>query len=191
MQDGIEVPPAKRLRQRDPALIAKARARVRRLLAYSAFRIPAPDREDLEQEILVQMWQLVSRPGFDDGPGFWKLLEVVSCRRAIDWRRAQRTTETVASDPSDPRPNPLGEVLDDERRHLARQTLEQLPRPCRELVRLHVVEQKSYAEIARLQGRKEGALRVQMFRCVQQARSILRFVRAQRRDSKDDRERSA
>lgn len=181
MRQIAEPPPAERLRQRDPAGIAQVRARVRRLLAHTSFRIPAADREDLEQEILVQLWQIVCRPGFDDGPGFWKLLEVVTCRRAIDWRRAVRPGGPMTTDPLDPRPNVLGELLNDERRRLARQALEQLAPPCQELVRLHVFEGKTYDEIARLQGRKPGALRVQMYRCVQHARSILRFLGARSR----------
>lgn len=127
------------------------------------------DREDLEQEIVVQLWRLVNRPGFDDGPGFWKLLEVITCRRVIDWRRAYRSSGLVEEETPDLRPGPLGSLLNTERWSLARKALEGLGLPCRELVTLHVAEQKSSATIGAVLGKREGALPIQMYRCVQRA----------------------
>ncbi len=145
------------------------------------------DRDDLEQEVVVQLWRLVNRRSFDDGPGFWKLLEVITCRRVIDWRRAHRSSKPVEEDTPDDRPGPLGFLLSTERRNLAHKALGKLGAPCRELVRLHVIQGKSYSVIGALQGKSEGALRIQMYRCVKRARALLRFLVAEASEGGDRR----
>jgi RNA polymerase sigma-70 factor (ECF subfamily) len=147
--------------------------RVSRILAYRAYSIPAEDRRDLVQEIVTQVWLAATRPGFDAARGFWGFVEVVSTRRCIDWMRARRSAEPVDPDHPETSPSPLDRLLSRERADRAQAALGRLPRACRELIYLHAGLGKSYGEIAFLLGKSEGALRVQMFRCLQHARQVL------------------
>ncbi len=150
------------------------RARVSRILAFRGYGISRQDRSDLEQRILVEVWQAVKRPGFH-ADRFWGFVEVVAARRCIDWQRAQRSETTLdgVPEPADPGAGPLAGLLASEKSALAREVLARLPTPCRELIRLHVVADRSYREISQILGRSEAALRVQMHRCIQRAQKLL------------------
>lgn len=163
------------LRDGDGAATEIVRRRVRRIVAFRGYSIPEQDRLELEQTILTQVWRAVSRRGFESAH-FWGLVEVVSSRRCIDWLRARRAETGLdpLTTPPDPLPDPLGVILLRERRELAQRVLSRLPESCRQLIELHVVLNKSYAEMEEILGKSSGALRVQMHRCVKRAHRILR-----------------
>lgn len=163
-----------RVRAGNAAATGEVRRRVRRILAFRGYRIPPEDRFDLEQIVLVQLWQAVRRAGFDTS-GFWGFVEVLASRRAIDWLRARKPDTGLEPEHhfADPARGPLRLALDREQAELARTVLERLPEGCRELIGLHVRSGRTYAEIAERLGRSEGALRVQMHRCIQRAQRIL------------------
>lgn len=158
----------------DPDAAAEIRARVRRIVAFRGFRIPREDRLDLEQTIMFQIWQAVGRSDFD-GTGFWGFVEIVASRRCIDWFRSRKGEVSLEPEleRADTRPGPLRRALSRERAELANAALARLPEPCRELIHLHAGLNKSYKEISGLLGREEGALRVQLHRCIQRANRIL------------------
>ncbi len=165
----------RRIRRGEPAATAEVRVRVRRILAFRGYGMSREDRFDLEQVVLLQVWQAVGRPDFAP-EGFWGFVEVLASRRAIDWWRVRRPEvdfeppATVA----DPSTGPLRAVLDREQSELAQAALERLSPECQELIRLHVGSRLSYGELAQRLGKSEGALRVQMHRCIQRASRILR-----------------
>ena len=163
-----------RFRDGEPAITGEIRARVERILAFRGWGIPPEDRLDLQQKIMTELWQAVLRPEFRSA-GFWGLVEVVSSRRCVDWRRARRDERSLddIEEPLTPGPDALGSFLKKERLQRARRILAQLPPPCRELIRLNAWEGKSYREIAETLGTSEGTLRVQMFRCIRRARRLL------------------
>ena len=121
---------------------------------------------------MTQVWQAVNRTGFDPTLGLWKFVEVVTARRAIDWLRARRQ-ETELPEEIEAPGGPEGDAMARERAQLAYGALAQLGKPCRDLIYLRIGMNRSYRELAQLLGRSEGALRVQMHRCVERARGIL------------------
>jgi RNA polymerase sigma factor (sigma-70 family) len=161
-------------RKGDRAATRQIRHRVHRILAFRGYGIAAQDRMDLEQRIMIELWQAVSRSGFE-AAGFWGFAEVVASRRCIDWHRARREATTLekVDEPCDPQMSPQGRVLEKERIELARAVLDQLPSGCRELIRLHASENKTYREIAEILGGSETALRVRLHRCIKRAQVIL------------------
>jgi RNA polymerase sigma-70 factor (ECF subfamily) len=148
---------------------------VRRILTFRRLGIPREERRDLEQVIVVQLWEAVRRQGFE-GAGFWGLVETVAARRSIDWLRARRDEVDADALPEQPDPHhgPLRRVLDRERAERLEAILARLSPDCRELLRLHFMEGKPYAEIAAETGKSQGALRVQLHRCVKRAGGLLR-----------------
>lgn len=155
----------------DARPVDQVRRRIRRILAYSGWGIPPEDQLDLEQNILWQLLQAVEKEDFNPG-GFWKFVEIVASRRCIDWRRAQRQNVALEdiNEPGDSAPTPLKATLRKEQLEQARAVLAELPAKCRELIRLHMAEGKTYREIAEILGETEGALRVRMHRCIERAR---------------------
>ena len=165
---------AQRFRDGDSTATERIRERVRRVVGFRGYGIPPEDRVDLVQAILLQVWQAVKRPDFDY-TGFWGFVEIVTSRRCIDWRRTRKVgtgLERVLTTP-DPGADPLGEALQREKAELAQAALARLPEDCRELIRLHAGRGKTYSEIAESLGKSEGALRVQMHRCIKRAHEIL------------------
>ena len=121
---------------------------------------------------MTQVWQAVNRTGFDPSLGFWKFIEVVTARRAIDWLRARRQEAELPDEIVAPG-GPEQSAVARQRAQLAYGALAQLGKPCRDLIYLRIGMDRSYRELAQLLGRSEGALRVQMHRCVERARGIL------------------
>jgi RNA polymerase sigma factor (sigma-70 family) len=161
------------MRLGEAAAVDHVRVRVRRILAFKRLRIPAQDRDDLEQEIMTEVWRAINRPGFDFTAGFWGFVEVVTSRRCIDWLRSRKVGLPLSENLLDRGRNPLQKTLDNERANLADRLLSALEPDCRELIVLRLREGRSYSMIARDLGKKEGALRVQMYRCIRSAQQLL------------------
>lgn len=186
-----KVPLVKALRSGSAEAVAEVRERIRRIVRFRGYRIPRDEQKELEQEIVVQVWQAVNRSSFDPHAGFWGFVEVVTARRCIDWLRRQRPESALEADFSstpDGRPGPLGTTLDHERTQLAYAALAQLGKACRDLIYLHVGMGRSYKEIGTLLGKSEGALRVQMYRCVREARRIVEQLASPRPVKLDEKE---
>lgn len=157
----------------DPAADRLVRDWAQRFLAAPRLGLPPEVRRDLEQEVMVELWRAVRRPGFDAERELGGFVRVLCARRAIDWWRARRNESELQESVPDPRRGPLENLLESERRDRARIAFAALAESCRELVQRLVVDELSYREIAVLTGRNEGALRVQLHRCVEQARRKL------------------
>ena len=164
---------ARQLRRGDPQAVLEVRQRVSKILAHGSLAIPLQERDDLEQEITMQVWQAVNRPQFDFFSGFWGFVEVVASRRCIDWLRSRRTTLEIPDAMTSNRPGPLGATLRAERRGRVEEVLAQLAPSCRDLILARLRDELSYEAIARKTGKTKGALRVQLYRCIQRARTLL------------------
>jgi RNA polymerase sigma factor (sigma-70 family) len=168
---------ARRLQRGDPAAVREVRRRVTRILAHSGLAVPEDERDDLEQDVMTDVWQAVNRSHFDVSAGFWGFVELVTSRRSIDWLRARREKRSLPEEITSPVTGPLGRALERERSELASEVLTALDPQCRELITLRLRDDLSYREIARTTGKTEGALRVQLYRCVRQARRIWERLR--------------
>lgn len=157
----------------DPAATEAVRRRVRKILSYRGYGMPREEQQDLEQEVMTQVWQASNRSGSDLGPGFWGFVEVVTARRSIDWLRTRRRHDELDPELADRGTTPLEQAISKEREQLVASTLERLPEPCRKLIFLHARLNKSYREISSIMNKSEGALRIQMHRCVRRAREII------------------
>jgi RNA polymerase sigma factor (sigma-70 family) len=160
----------------DPQAAREVRERVRKIVGSRAYGMGHEDRRDVEQEVMIQLWQIAARRESVPASGFWGLVEVVAARRCIDWLRRRREHSELSPALAGGA-DPLAAALGRERRSLGAEALRRLGPACRELVRLHLGDGRDYREIAQLLGRSEGALRVQMHRCVRRAAEILAELR--------------
>jgi RNA polymerase sigma factor (sigma-70 family) len=165
-----------RLRGGDAEALRLVRDRVRKILRFRGLWIPDDELDDLEQEVMTQVWRAVNRTGFDPEAGIWGFVEVVAARRCIDWLRSRRATEPLEETWPDTRRDPLRFTLERESRRLVAVALAALDEPCRELLSLRIQQDLGFAEIASRLGRSEGALRVQLYRCVRSARHALELL---------------
>jgi RNA polymerase sigma-70 factor (ECF subfamily) len=149
---------------------------VRRTLSFNRLGIPADQRDDLEQEVMAELWRAVNRAGFDFTAGFWGFVEVVTSRRCIDWLRSRRGLVPVPEAVRDHGGSPLDRVLETERSEIAAQVLQGLDPECRKIVVMRMREGMSYRSIAETLGKSEGAVRVQMYRCIRRAQRIVGHV---------------
>ncbi len=173
-------------RRGDAESVERVRARVRKILGFRGFRMSAEDRKDLEQEVMTQVWQAVNRPSFRLEGGFWGFIETVCARRCIDWLRRTKPVTDQFPDLAEKGPGPLERILAGERRKTAYAALGGLGEACKELVYLHAGIGLSYHQIADLLGKSEGALRVQMHRCIKQARRRVERMQSSARSGAAD-----
>ena len=167
---------ARLLQRGDPPAVQEARQRVGKILAHGALQIPPQDREDLEQEIMTEIWQAVNRSRFDFFGGFWGFVEVVTARRCIDWLRSRKEQVPIPEGLGSPAPSPLRRALDRERSEVASEALAALHPRCQQLVSLRLRDELSYKEIAEVTGTSEGAVRVQFYRCIRRAKRLLKRI---------------
>lgn len=165
-----------------PAL-ARVREIARWVVAQRGYFIPEPEREDLLQEVLLNVYRAASKEGFRLQHGAEAFVRSVAHRRCIDWVRRHRRVVEAGVKPNNPRPSsPEDEVVATERLRLARRVLVSLPEACRELIVRRTVEGRSYAEISRLEGRSEQALRNQLYKCLKKAQEMFRDLESARVD---------
>ena len=167
---------------RDAGAVARTREMVARIVRFHGYMIPAADRDDLVQEVMLQIWEALRKPAFDFSGRFESFVQVVAARRCIDWMRTRKPVSAINPAIPHDSPGPLDKLMQHERRALAREALSRLKESCRELIRLHVGEKLPYARIAERTGRSEGALRFQMYECIRQARQILDRIAQQHDD---------
>lgn len=173
----VEDPLFRGFLESDATALEEVQEVVGRAIRFRGFGIPVEDRRDLAQEALLQVWREVSRPGFRLHESFRALVCVIAYRRCLDWKRLRHPSNPVESSIPDVRQGPEVDLLDRERVDLAYRAMRELPERSRELIRLHVQEDRSYREIASIQGRSEGAVRTQMWQCLKEARVILEKLR--------------
>lgn len=163
----------RRFRAGEPDEVRRVREYVGRIVSYQGYWVPAQEREDLEQEVMSQLYSALPTAEPASERRFWGLVRVITVRRCIDWLRSRRTEVPVDPSLRDGEPDPLERTLSRERRRRAAAVLAGLEKPCRELIHLRVGLGKSYAEVAELLGRSPGALRIQMYRCIRTLQSML------------------
>ena len=171
----------RRLLSGDPAAAARVVAVARQVVAHRGYFIPASDRPDIIQDVLLDVWRALSRPDFRRGPDFDGFVRTVTYRRCVDWVRRKRTEQALTADPQ---PQTVAsadsELLTRELLDQGREVLRSLQESCRELMRLRIVEELPYRGIAERLGRTEGALRNHMYNCLKEAKRILGTIRRSR-----------
>jgi RNA polymerase sigma factor (sigma-70 family) len=124
------------------------------------------DRLDIEQEVLGQLWRAATSPGFDPAAGFWGLVETVTVRRSIDWLRRRREEVPIEDTHPDAHAWPDQRAMERETAESLRNAIARLGEPCRQLIHLRLERGLRFRSISHRLGRSEGALRVQLHRCI-------------------------
>lgn len=134
--------------------------------------IPASEQADIVQTVLAHACQAMAKPDFVLQKDLGAFIRTLAHRSCINWLRKPPPHVTVPIDRPSLSPLPDERMIANERQDLATQILERLAPTCRELIQKHVYEGLSYAEIAATTGRTEGALRVEMCKCLKKAKEL-------------------
>jgi len=160
--------------------VRRVRKLVRRVVRFRGYYIPADERADVVQEVMLEVWRSVSGAGSEAPRSVEALVRSIAYRRCVDWMRRRRASRAIEGLPVETARGPDAEYDDAEQRRLGMLILARLRPPCRELFRLHAVLHLSYRQIGERLGRSEGALRTQMCECLKEAREIHRRLAAGR-----------
>lgn len=168
--------PAGRFARGEPEAVAAAGALIGKVVRYRGYYIPFDERPDVIQETILELVRAVKGRGFVAEEDFNAFIRTVAYRRCVDWTR--QATRRARVDPSLRKLiQPDDTLLVREKRELAAEIFSKLKEPCRELLALRVGRGLTYAQMALLLGRSEGALRTQSYSCLKQARVILNRLR--------------
>lgn len=166
----------------DPATVAETIRLIRAAVSARGFYIPFDDRAEVTQEVLMQVWNQLTRPTAEPPRNYPAWVRTIAYRRCVDWMRAYTPAEPVEGD-AEPAPgaSPEGRVLDRERREIGARVLAALREPCRDLIRRYVVEGLTFREIAESTGGLEKTVRNRMYKCIQEARTLVSRIESRSR----------
>jgi RNA polymerase sigma factor (sigma-70 family) len=143
------------------------------VLAFRRFGFSREECEDVVQETLAALWRDASREGFKLRRDFRAFVRRVAAARAIDRLRRRRPLSALDESLVDPNLGPYDELLRRDERARLHWSVQQLDPKCRDLIKLHLEEDRPYAEIAAAEGRSESTLRVRMFNCLRTLRRLV------------------
>lgn len=135
--------------------------------------IEAADRADLVQETLRQTWQKVSEPGFTANHSLRALVRRIAVNRCLDWVRRRRVLVELRENLIQHFPDPVARLEKQRRLEVLQCALSSIRPFCRDLIRQHFHERRTYREIADATGRHPSTLRVHMFHCLKALRSLM------------------
>jgi RNA polymerase sigma factor (sigma-70 family) len=133
--------------------------------------------EDLLQELFLK---LRGANGFERAGNRKAYLFRAAINLAFDWRRAQRPTEPLTTEPAAAPHSPLDHLIDAERMEQVVDAMQHLSELGRKVVVLHYLQQQDYAEIAKQLGKTEHQVRALCSKALGQLQTILHTAADQR-----------
>ncbi len=162
---------------RDPAAFGEVyEAHLGRIYRHVRYRIADADlAEDITSQVFLRAWQAIARYEPREGRPFLAWLFTIANNLIIDHhRRAKREFTGIDADrhtshTDDPEASAINTDLHDQ----IRAAISRLKPEYQLIVSLRLIEDMEYEDIARIIGKKPGALRVTLFRALNQLRDDL------------------
>ena len=145
----------------------------REIVAFRPYGIPRDEHDDVVQQSLAMVWRACGQPGFCLRTGLKAFVRKVVMARCVDWLRRRRAVTEVDENLEAPGREPAEAMLRADELERVRLALTHLGSGCQEIIRLHFLEELSYAEIAARLDRAEATLRVRVFNCMKELRARL------------------
>jgi RNA polymerase sigma-70 factor (ECF subfamily) len=148
-----------------------------RIFRYVYYRVgTASEAEDLTEHVFLKAWEAVSRYE-SRGLPFAAWLYRMAHNAVIDHYRASRPTTSIDEtfDLEDEKQSPTGAVIAGVDREELRQAIQRLNHDQQLVVVMRFVEGMSHAEVGRILGKSEGAVRVIQHRALQ---AMARYLRS-------------
>jgi RNA polymerase sigma factor (sigma-70 family) len=161
------------LRRGHPAAYRIVENWLRGTIILPQFAVPRDDVDDVIQESLAQIIVIARNPEFNVHTSLKAFVRRIAMARAIDFARRRRITYEVSPELPGEFVDTLDQMARREDLQRIHSALSRLKAFCRDLIRWHYHEEKSYQVIADSTGRNVNTLRVHMFKCLQGLRKNL------------------
>jgi RNA polymerase sigma factor (sigma-70 family) len=161
------------LRAGHPAACKIVETWLRRSVTMPQFRIPRDEVDDLVQESLAQILVLTGAEDFRIHTSLKALVRRIAMARSVDWIRRRRMLVDLSPTLAGKFHDPLDRIARQEELGRVHEALCHLKDLCRDLIRWHFLEEKTYRVIAEETGRNPNTLRVHMFNCLESLRANL------------------
>ncbi len=131
--------------------------------------IPSEDRRDVVRDTIAAVWRVAAAGRLDPERGFRAFVRRVAMARCVDYLRRRRSFVSMDDVTLESRAlTPYDRALRRDRSRQLRWEIRGLGETCRDLVRLHFLDDLPYATIAERMHRTTGALRVKMMACLKE-----------------------
>lgn len=169
-----------RFLQGEPLAVRRVATLARQVAATHAYAMPAADREDVAQEVVLQVYRALTARGFALRSGLEPLVRAVAHRRCVDWMRRGRRMRPLGVDPPSRATAPDDAAARHEEALAGAEVIRRLSEPCREVLRLRIAHGLSHSAVAERLGRSEGGVRNLLSKCLHEARRLLHELDAHR-----------
>lgn len=177
MERQLEIALIRRVLAGDPESFGAIVRGYQNLVASVAYRMGVPRHsiEDVTSEVFMKAYTRLDQYDPDYALSTW--LYRIATNHILDEIKKRKRQGLVAledvAEPSDPRPNVLGEAEVTERDHLLREAMERLPDEYRKVLVLKHFEDLQVQEISRILRIPEGTVKIRLMRGRQRLRKIL------------------
>ncbi len=145
----------------------------REIVRFRPYGIPRHEHEDIVQEAVGMVWRACSKPDFVLRTGLRALTRRVVLARCVDQLRRMRPSVPIEPSLADTRPDPEQQLARRQQWAHVQHALRQLDESCREIIRLHFLDEVPYSELAGRLGLATPTVRVRMFHCMKEVRRLL------------------
>lgn len=163
----------RRFLQGESLAVRRVATLARQVAATHAYAMPAADREDVAQEVVLQVYRALTAPGFTLRGELEPLVRAVAHRRCVDWMRRGRRMRPLGVDLPSREAAPDDAAARHEEALAGADVIRRLSAPCREILRLRIADGLSHRAIAGRLGRSEGGVRNLLSKCLHEARRLL------------------
>jgi len=164
----------RRAQQGDADALKMVRAWAVRVVHSKTYGFDRDEQEDIVQNVLEDVWSRLRQPGFRLQRSLEGLVATIAIRRSIDAIRARRPTGQLHEGIEDGRPDPYSALLLADQAARLRWALQQLDLRCRKIIKLRILDHRSYLDIGRELSVVEGTVRVHMRNCRLKLEDLLR-----------------
>ncbi len=130
------------------------------------------DAEDLTSQIFLAAYQALPRYRHDGHFAAW-LFTIARNHTYAFFRKRWREVPMEAAGEAATHPDLLAEAIHQEEIERLQRLVQRLPEEAQELIRLRYVAELSFADIARVLGRSEGAVKKSLYRLQARLQSLL------------------
>lgn len=130
--------------------------------------------KDLTQNTFFKAWKALPSVSISRG-SFRAFLFTIARNLIIDWSRSKKELplETIENFPSFE--DPEKDLIRKEAREVVLQALSKLVEDEKQLILLRFFEELKYGEIAKVIGKKEGSVRVSIYRILKKMKSYIKY----------------
>lgn len=161
-----------------PRACRRVEGRIRRIVQFGYASFRPEDVDDIVQNVLLNLYSLVSKPDFRLERSLNALLRRITLARCTDLLRRRRPCINMTDEVASTDPSPLEELEFKDRASRLRFALDNLNPKCRYIIRARFLENISYRDLAVQAERSEATVRGRLRNCLILLRDLVKRLEA-------------